>query len=570
VTARAQVWFLSALAAMAAGLPACGAGTPTARGFGSHEVLPIRDSTFSFNGGFGPTSIGYSTADDGGISLFTLDLTTDRVQPFSYPDGGITGGNGYDCEFEQSDELMDSDGLMVTNLQTGQETTIDNVTTILSCPTSGSTTLTVLRPDSNGVLTLWSGPVDNLQQIALPIVIAQAVVYGNVFLASFPAQPSALGLFRIDPVTLVVTEIVPPELGTAAWANGANATGSLTSSTLLLSPSTSQSNVAMIGAQYLYERAMSDGSTIMFAGPFPSGPASELALFEVAPSDDVSTFPPIVTSTEPSQRVIPVAAWQYGSAAQGVSLLVWNDSSQQFAACPLPGTIADVGTATADGTKTLFGASIPSDSYEPGSTGPLVLVSFASAGATCTLLAPADTTFAEFSTDGSEVFWLTQPYGDEGTLWTAASDGSGARIIGTGDIEEPRFALGTELEFELGGDLVWVDTNDTSNQLHYVAEQVFGTAIDLGGPWVVTGYDFSTQDATGLLGLVNRDQGTKRLISPEVSTYVSQYTLGVAGLEATLPDGGVPSTEIGYLVRGRNPSSQDGIWVATISETDLQ
>ncbi|HEY5090397.1 MAG TPA: hypothetical protein VIK30_10520, partial [Polyangia bacterium] len=105
---------------------------------------------------------------------------------------------------------------------------------------------------------------------------------------------------------------------------------------------------------------------------------------------------------------------------------------------------------------------------------------------------------------------------------------------------------------ELDGDLVWVDTTDSSNKLHYVAEQIFGSAIDVAGSWVVIGYEFSTQNGTGLLGVVNRDTGAKRLISPEVS----QFEFG-AGVFA-------------YLVQGRNPSSQDGVWVATISPSDLQ
>ena len=40
----------------AVALPACGGGTPVTRGFDSHQVLQIRDSTFFFNGGFGSTS----------------------------------------------------------------------------------------------------------------------------------------------------------------------------------------------------------------------------------------------------------------------------------------------------------------------------------------------------------------------------------------------------------------------------------------------------------------------------------------------------------------------------------
>ena len=561
-----------ALTVLVAVLGACGAGQPVARGFGSHQVLQIRDSTFFFNGGFGPTSIGFSTTADGSTSLLTLDLTTDRVLPYAFPDGGTTGGGGYDdCELALSSDPADPGSLTVTDAQTGQMTTIDNVASILWCPNSASPALTVLRSDATGALTLWSGPVDNLQQVALPITLSQAVLYGNLFLAAFPAHPNALGLFMIDPMALTVTEIVPPQLGTAAWASGATGAGSLTSSTLVASVGGLQGSVSRTGVQYTYARAMDDGSTIMFAGPFSSGPASELALFPIAPSADVLPFSTILTETPTARRLAPVAAWQYeATVSQGLSLQVWNDAAQQLVACPEPSVLSDFSAASADGTKILFGvnASSYSYSYDSVASAPLMLVDLAVAAqggpGTCTFLS-TEATYADFSSDGSTVAWLVQPPTGDATLWTAASDGSGQRMIGSGNITQPHFAVGTELELELGGDLVWVDTNDTSNTLHYVAEQVFGTAIDLEGSWVVTGYQFSSQDATGLLGLVNRDTGAKRLISPEVSTYVAQYQQGGAP-----QDGGVPAQQIAYLVRGRNPSSQDGIWVATIGESDLQ
>jgi hypothetical protein len=563
-----------ALTTLVVGLGACGAGTPATRGFGSHQVLQIRDSTFFFNGGFGPTSIGFSTSADGGTALLTLDLTTDRVQPYTLPDGGTTGGGGYDdCELALGNDPTGSGSLTVTDAQTGQKTTVDNVVSILSCPNNASPALTALRSDATGALTLWSGPFDNLQPVALPITLVQAVrYYSGLFLAAFPAQPSALGLFRIDPISLSVTEIVPPQLGTAAWASGATSAGSLASSTVVGTVGDLQGSVSTAGGHYTYARTMDDGSTILFAGLFSSSPASELALFQIAPAADVLPFSTILSETPTARKLVPVAAWQYeATVSQGLSLLVWNDAVQQLVVCPEPSALSDFSAASADGTKILFGVNAYSFSYSYDSVvgAPLMLVDLAEAAqggpGTCTFLS-TEAAYADFSPDGSAVAWLVQPPTGDATLWTAASDGSGRRMIGSGNVTQPHFAVGTELEFELGGDLVWVDTNDTSNTLHYVAEQVFGTAVDLEDPSVVTGYQFSSQDATGLLGLVNRDTGVKRLISPEVSTYVAQYPSG----SGALPDAGAPARQIAYLVRGRNPSSQDGIWVASIGESDLQ
>jgi len=550
-----------ALGLAVATLAACGAGTPVTRGFDSREVLQIRDMSFSFTG-WDINTIDYSTSYDGGYTPGTIQIGPVPPPVQVLPDAGVVAdagvvvGNLYTCE-----PMFDSQASLwtvnITDVQTGQETTVGDFAQLVQCPYDDST-LTILRADASGALDLWSGPFDALQQIPLPVTVDQSVgVSGSsysgitdssvVVLASLPAQPDAIGLFSIDLTTFVVTPLIPPALGTAAWATGATATtGALSSSSLWLPPNPYRALVSPIGSQYAYERAMADGSTIMFAGAFPSGSASELALFEVAQPSSVSV-----------SQWGDQAIWQYQDT-RGLFLYIWDGDHQQFLSCPLPASIGPLGSSTTDGTKMLLGAMPPSDFDDSGgSNSPLVLISFptasqSDAGAgTCTLLASANVAYAGFSVDESQVFWMVRPATGDASLWTAAADGSGARMIGSGTITQPHYAVGTELEFELDGDLVWVDTTDSSNQLHYVAEQVFGSAIDVKGSWVVIGYDFSTQDGTGLLGVVNRDTGAKRLISPEVS----QFEFG-AGMFA-------------YLVRGRNPSSQDGVWVATINPGDL-
>ena len=462
--------------------------------------------------------------------------------------------------------MFDTQGIStvnVTDVQTGQETTVGDISVLVQCPYDDST-LTILRADASGALSLWSGPFDALQQILLSVTIDQSVdVIGSsysgitdssfVVLASPPAQPDAIGLFSIDLTTYVVTPLVPPALGTAAWASGATATtGALSSSSLWLPPNSYRGLVSPIGSQYSYARVMADGSTIMFAGVFPSGAAGELALFEVAHPSNVSHF---------GFQLAGQAIWQYQDA-QGLFLYIWDGDHQQLLSCPLPASIGEAGSSTTDGTKMLLGATPPSSFDDSGgSNSPLIVISFptasqvaaGTAGAgSCVLLASANVAYAGFSADGSQVFWMVRPATGDPALWTAAADGSGARMIGSGAITQPHYAVGTELEFELGGDLMWVDTADSSNKLHYIAEQVFGSAVDFGTSWVVIGYEFSTQDGTGILGVVNRDTGAKRLISPEVAQF--EYGAGV----------------FAYLVQGRNPSSQDGVWVATVSPSDLQ
>jgi hypothetical protein len=319
-------------------------------------------------------------------------------------------------------------------------------------------------------------------------------------------------------------------------------------------------DVTPIDGRYTYERTMSDGSTIMFAGTFPAGMASELALFGVAPS----TNPHVVQVVYPAPGASPgLVAWQVQNVApQESSLFVWDDGHQQLVACPSTAPIVEVGVGSADGTKILFGPPTLVDQSVSGvASGGLVPVSLTSG--TCTVLS-SDTTDAGFSLDGSKMFWLTDQ-----TLWIAAGDGSGARSLG-GDVAFPRFVEGTELEFNLGQDLVWVDATDSSNTVHPVAEQALGTFYDLDpanrygeGPWLVARYGFNTENNTGTLGVIDRDAPTKpkQLISPEVA----QYMITGGGPA----DGGAAAVQIVYLVRGRDPSPQDGVWVATINRADL-
>jgi hypothetical protein len=316
---------------------------------------------------------------------------------------------------------------------------------------------------------------------------------------------------------------------------------------------------------------MYDGSTIVFAKPAASGPGTELALFEVAPSGTLLVSPWFYSSTGAN---VDLAAFQYqADPIQPSSLFVWDDTDAQLLACSLPSLVNAYGVASADGTQLLFGAQPPSGPDDLGQfVGTVVLASFPSTQSGspgCTVLASGNVNLAGFSLTGDSVFWMT----DQTTLWTASGDGSDARQIGNAGnlgILDPHFAVGTELEMFLSGDLVWVDTTDPSNTTHDIAVRAFGDVYDFGatvrrteGPWLITGYDLSGQDATGSLALFNRNDATKtQPISPEVADYM----VGRAG---ATPDGGLPTLDVVYLVRGRNPSSQDGIWVATIDEAAL-
>jgi hypothetical protein len=138
-----------------------------------------------------------------------------------------------------------------------------------------------------------------------------------------------------------------------------------------------------------------------------------------------------------------------------------------------------------------------------------------------------------------------------------------------GPPNEPRFVGASQLQLQIGGDLLWLDVHDDPLLTHPIVEHVQGTAIDRGR-WLISGYDASDQDGTARLGVVNRDTGEKRQISPDVTEFMSPDSSSSLGaMVIPGPRAAGDPLRIVYLVRGRNPSSQDGLWVASITKEDI-
>jgi hypothetical protein len=119
-----------------------------------------------------------------------------------------------------------------------------------------------------------------------------------------------------------------------------------------------------------------------------------------------------------------------------------------------------------------------------------------------------------------------------------------------------------QLELKLDRDLVWIDVRDDPVRSHYITENVFGSAFGIGR-WLVTGYAYSDQDASGRLGVVNLDTGETLPISPQVQGFASPDQSATRKLPADRV------VRVVYAVRGRNPSPQDGLWLATIDGAAL-
>jgi hypothetical protein len=230
-----------------------------------------------------------------------------------------------------------------------------------------------------------------------------------------------------------------------------------------------------------------------------------------------------------------------------------------------------------DGSRALF-AEFSWTGVSPGAVTLLSLGAAAGGSDTCIALATAGGTGAGFSPDGQALFWTVATGPVNGELWAAAADGSGSRMIGSGAISQVSFLDlpdSERLEFYLDSDFVWVDLRDDPIVLHDVVQQVFEGYADLGNSWLLIGYNFSTQDGTGTLGLVDRDTGATRPISPAVASF--RVAVARTPADAGAPDAGAATDagspalyDVVYVVRGRNPSSQDGIWIAHLSAADLQ
>jgi hypothetical protein len=587
---------LAALCAVSAAtaLPACSGGTPVQRGFGSRQVFQSRDSTIDLLYTSGGDLVYFTTGYIAGLppdqsppaTYWSIDLVSGEVTNLgtTMPDLTATSGAGgssptprYTCTTG-----LAADGLTriltVADTQTGTVTTIENASFVSPiCPADDDPTLRFWRAESDGTYSLWIGPYTNPQQMALPIVVSELFwpIVGGTLVGVQSASATGLGIYQVldaDPSS--ATQFIPAELDSTAWAVGA-----APSSTPLASSGVDKNYIVRAGPEhYSYKRAMADGTTMMFAGPY-DGTSSprELALFPVSAGVDMQVLQVEPYAYRNDGSWPQTANWNsLDNGSQTPTFRIWQDASQHLATCPWPGERYPVALGDPAGENVLFVNTTTSCCSLKPNSALLLMVPNATDGNPCRTLGSDGVSNADFSPDGTAMFWLIQLPTGRSALWTAARDGSGAREIGEGVIPggsgvpgPPHFVGDSQLELTLDGDLSWVDVHDQSNLTQTVTERTFGVAVDLGR-WVVTGHDYSNQDANGALAMVDRirgDRGDTRAISPAVTQYTTPDVRLFGSTLGVFHDDGRP-VRIVYLVRGRNPSPQDGIWIATITAQD--
>jgi hypothetical protein len=566
----------STLALVAAG---CEEQPSIVRGFGSQQLMHVRDASFTFYAQQQDHVYFVTGRDDygaGTASYNEIDLTTGTIKALGPTKPDLTPPlpppGRYACEYR-----ILADGttraLSITDTDTAIETIIEGVAaTRPYCPRDDDVRINAWLKDGDGLWSLWRGPYTALEQATLPLVVRAALMFNNgtsMVQGAWPDSPAAFGLYRLDETELTVSDVVAPALAPSAWADGVTPAGTLVSDSLAL-----PLWLMFAGdGRYIYPRAMSDGGQTLFLGPRATDTANELALFRI--DEPLPTSIPLIEpySFRQDGLWLPRPAWLFDDLTRRThpELRVWHPAHTMITSCPWTG--ASLYGLEDPARENIAFRSAQSTNTLETMGGPLLVVApSAGAAAACRQLADSDVTAVDFSPDGSAMYWLVQPVTGvlDAGLWTAAADGTGARMLGSGLIDgppyrqAPRFIGDSQLELTLGGDLVWVDVHDDPVRLHYTADHVFGSVISLGR-WLITGHDYSDQDDNGQLALINRDSGETRVISPAVATFTTP-DVPQDGRLRELPE----VIRVVYLVRGRNPSPHDGVWMATIPGSDLQ
>jgi hypothetical protein len=586
---RAPLWLAVFLFMV---MPACEDATPVERGFASRQVTQLRDRTLRFQGARGDLVL-YSTVATAATHYWSVDLRTGAVREhdemftdvpvpqYTFP---ADPNARFHCSF--GSDAMGRSQLQIDDAQTGQRTTVDSVDDNGGCPSEADPTIKLWRRDSSDNLTLWSGRYDDLQMVPIDLTVTRliqdfrATDASVVMIASPPAQPDALGLYEIDLATFAVTELVPPVLQGGAWADGATPVGALDSGSVFPDPNQYAWGVARVADHFRYWRTMGgDGGQTMFIGPLASGPAREVALFDHDGSAHELAFVAPADGKYPSQVAHPPGVAALGRRGSERAPHLGRCAAK---AAHLPDGLRVRRERIPQPRREQAGAVHGADGHPPDRG--LRADGTVAAGRPDVPRRRGGPVHRPRRGERHRRRLLAGRFGAVLAGATVATDlcefGAVARggrrqrprLVGVDSIAgppaEPRFTAGGQLDLFIDGDLVWIDTHDDPILTHAVAEQVIGPVIDRGR-WLIMGYAASVQDGTARLGIVDREMGGARLISPDILTFMSPDIAN--GYNNVYPPnrGADEPIRIVYQVRGRNPSSQDGLWVATINQSDI-
>lgn len=579
----------------------CGVADAPARGFGSRQILAIRDPQLDL-GDFTkdesklylvryvavPPPIGFYPPHD----FSTLDLATHQRQPIApavfrvvrlagessaggSQAGTLGGGRAlallhYPSAADIPPDFTPIQGGALGHLQlsfvnetTGRQLNISDVAdrTPIIFGASDSDPIAVDRFDAAENVQVWFGPPDALQ--VAPVAFSSIIgfdatgAFGLMTLGGLGKPdirhiPSDGG----DPAIVVTADlgehIVIPDESNAGIEPDPLSRGPdnpLYWCVPAASPEAPQR------CFLVYTRAGADSGSARLVARATDDP-HELVLPGVFEISRVLDNPLVFPSTT-------ALLWTAGGPS-GNRLYSWTFGADRVGGCDVPPGLIRGWAWTR--TQDRFAVQIEATDAD-GRRAPGVLV-LGEPGGACRVITPEARyySFWRFSPGGALLNWH-EPRATGTAIHLTATDGSGERRI---DLPWQVFTSefrgeGRLLLTRASGDgvgLSFIDLIDDPIRDHVIAERVASrwswTWID--DHWLLLGDARSRQDDTFTLRAVNIDTGASRLVSSAVAAFVTPWTVRPAGA-TTLP--------VAYLVRGRAASPQDGIWLARLPLDDF-
>jgi hypothetical protein len=555
-------------------------GERAERAFGSRKMLALRDPTMALRGfNQAMTKLFYVTDcavdQDGGsvvqlCKLWQLDLASGQVDQLADRVSRFHEGVGEEGRppplFIYTGGLA-SGTLVILEPDTGRSTVIDGVTGGL-LHHSLRQPLALVRTTTDGGRQLWFGAYDALvpgpPELEISSLLAADSDSALVLASTHRPDPGTtvqdpgLGVWRVDLAT-GVRAVVVPAIVTAQPGTDPAAQASMTSTSLdpahppqrfcwsaqeryLTSQAGGDRRCLLV-----YRRLMLDGSQRLFTRYLDGDAETALPYpLDGRLSGPVSGAPVIVWEGRGALGEENASDWHF---------VTWNLESGQFKSC-LGRSLTLFWRPSGVGFATL-GAVL-------GSAGPLALQWHAAGELQrpCRVIAQDETTYVTFSDDDAHMAWMTRSRGERSTLWVANADGEGARVLASdGFFDWPQFMDDRRILFTRSGPdgsgLSWVDITEEPSREHPVVDHLFRQAMYLNARWLLLGHEHNAQDETGTLAVVKIDDGEEHPISRAVLSFIamSPYQAAEEG-RAELP--------IVYVVKGRHPSDQDGIWLASL------
>lgn len=175
-----------------------------------------------------------------------------------------------------------------------------------------------------------------------------------------------------------------------------------------------------------------------------------------------------------------------------------------------------------------------------------------------------------YAPDGSALALLeTDPIGVSKIYVTDGDAAGPLREVAKGayffnmDFHDPRHLLLWHSNTD-GYSVSWLDFSSTPAVEHPIADRVVWDARSswawINPRWVLLADADSPQDGSYSLHVVDLETGTSKLISRGVVEFRTPWTT---------PPPGATALTVAYVVRSRSPSSQDGLWMARLPLSDF-